>query len=164
MNFIENPAFKLSKVKKDKQCISLLEIYRAFRAKKLVKSTAKDYQAICKDFMQLVHDAMVYEGFEFNPKCNIGKFSIRQRKTRLDKLRVDFRATKKLRLKTGDDKAVVYHLNNHSNHYYYHHSWKKGNCTGVMMWAFKATFENKVKITEAVRDKTIKPFKPKLKC
>lgn len=164
MKIIQNPAREKKGNVQEKQSITLLEIYREFRSRKFgIKVNADDYQDICKVFMNLVHDAMIYEGFELNPHCNIGKFSIRKRKTKLTKLKVDFHNTKKVREETGNEKLVVYHMNNHSSGWYYYHHWKKGNTTGVMMWSFTPIKQHRGKIAEAVKAKTIKPFIPLLK-
>jgi hypothetical protein len=162
MNFVENPAFLKKGKNPERQCLSLADVYKDFRAKKLgIKVRAQEFKNICQDFMVMVHEAMVKEGFEFNPRCNIGRFSIRQRKIRFDrKLRVDFYNTRLERERTGDPTIIVRHLNTHTSNYFYYHHWKKGKCPGIMMWAFKATFENKRAIPNAEKEGLIKPYKP----
>ena|SRR5689334_1776936 len=167
MNFVENIPISHRKLgnRKEKQCISLVEIYREFRSRKIVKKiNSSEFVNICKDFYVLLHDAMVTEAFEFNPRCNLGKFSIRQRKIDFErKMKIDYHATKKAREETGDDRILIRHTNIHSSSYYYYHHWKKGRCIGVMMWAFKPTHENKHAIARAVKEnRNIKPFKPRL--
>lgn len=164
MIFLENESQVKTSKRAKKQTVTLVEIYKEFKSRKLgIQTTKEEFIAICKDFMQLCHDAMLYEGFEFNPKCNLGRFSIRQRKLKLDRsLKVDFHKTKIARKETGNPEIVIYHMNNHTGNYYYYHHWKKGNCTGVMMWVFKATFENRRAIAAAIIEKRLKPYKPKI--